>query len=99
MRQEAYKSIQEQIIQNQMGEKSCAYVADQLQKFIGILKQESSQVSQKNQDQSFNNTDLQEIEKCIEKYVKLESNKKATIQTIQKLIKLTKEKKLCFLCK
>ena len=35
----------------------------------------------------------------IEKYVKLESNKKATISTIGKLIKFTKEQKACYLCK
>lgn len=43
--------------------------------------------------------DVNEIMKSIEKYVRLESNKKATVSTVQKLIKLTKEKKACFLCK
>ena len=35
----------------------------------------------------------------IDKFVKLESNKKATISTIGKLIKFTKEKDACYLCK
>ena len=39
------------------------------------------------------------LESQIEKYVKLESNKKATISTIGKLIKFTKEKDACYLCK
>lgn len=39
------------------------------------------------------------MEGQIDKYVKLESNKKATISTIGKLIKFTKEKDACYLCK
>jgi len=42
---------------------------------------------------------MEDILAQIEKYVKLESNKKATISTIGKLIKFTKEKNACYLCK
>lgn len=39
------------------------------------------------------------INEKLDIYVKLEANKKASISTVQKLIKLTKEKRQCFLCK
>jgi len=40
-----------------------------------------------------------EVLRLIDKYVKKESNKNATVTTIKKLISLTEEKKSCFLCK
>ena len=42
---------------------------------------------------------IDEIMKSIEKYVRLESNKKATVSTVRKLVNMTKEQKACFLCK
>ena len=88
-----------------MSQEACGYVAEQLQKFLVLikkeLKQEDPEISSEPENQNVSNVeqDLLEIQKCIDKYVKLESTKKATIQTIQKLIKLTREKKACFLCK
>ena len=37
--------------------------------------------------------------KEIQKYVKLESNKAATVKLVDKLLKFSTEKNLCFLCK
>jgi hypothetical protein len=37
--------------------------------------------------------------KEIQKYVKLESNKTATVKLVDKLLKFSSEKNLCFLCK
>ena len=37
--------------------------------------------------------------KEIQKYVKLESNKSATVKLVDKLIRFSTEKSLCFLCK
>ena len=52
------------------------------------MKNEESKKSQ----QAQNKPKFDELMHSIEKYVKLESNKKATISTIGKLIKFTKEK-------
>ena len=40
-----------------------------------------------------------DVMKEIQKYVKLESNKSATVKLVDKLIKFSSEKNLCFLCK
>lgn len=41
----------------------------------------------------------QDVMKEIQKYVKLESNKNATVKLVDKLIKFSTDKNLCYLCK
>jgi hypothetical protein len=66
----------------------------QLESFVSKVK---SCIEGGTKDQS--GSKKKEVLKLIDKYVKKESNKNATITTIKKLISLTEEKKSCFLCK
>lgn len=45
------------------------------------------------------NSENHDVMKEIQKYVKLEANKTATVKLVEKLLRLSSEKKACFLCK
>lgn len=64
-------------------------ILTQLNEFVNRVKAELDGSEQPEED----------LMKLIDKYAKLKSNKKAAVDTIKNLVKFSKDKASCFLCK
>ena len=71
-----------------------------LQKFLNLFEGKLENADSKNDDgPEDKDLDIDELRKQIEEYVKIKSQQKGAISTVEKFIKFTEQQGRCFLCK